>query len=129
MKKKLKGMTLVELVVAIAILGLGSTMLVTAFAQVSLVNRENHQFNERMSNQIKMAENQAKSGAGVTATQQKVTIKVVGGANFNSSSPGYELCGDACWVDIPGTTDDSGNDTDRVQLDYKYFNVLVPPQT
>lgn len=126
LSKKLKGMTLVELVVAIAILGYASLMLAVALAQVAAINKENHQFNERMSNQVKIAENASDTASGVTVTENEIRLVVTNRAGFTSGT--YKMTGDSCYVDVAGTTDVSGNDRDATKADFKYYNVLIPPK-
>lgn len=130
MKNKLKGTTLVEVVVAIAILGLGSTMLVTSFAAVSMVNRETHQFNERMCQQVKIAENASDdtSISGLEHVANVIEISVDGSktqpACFSSSITG-KLAGDSFWVDIDAPASDTMVDE---SIDFKYYNVFLPPE-
>lgn len=134
MKNKLKGTSLVELIVAIAILGLGSTMLVTAFATVSMVNRETHQFNERMCQQVKIAENaetkdETNGGpAGLKSTDANcIEISVdttkTQPSCFSGSLSG-KLAGDSFWVDIDAPTDTMVGEN----IDFKYYNVCIPPK-
>ena len=130
MKNKLKGMTLVELVVAIAILGLGSTMLVTSFAAVSLMNRETHQFNERMCQQVKIAENASDdtSNPNLKHVDNVIEIKVDTSKTqpscFSGSVEG-KLAGDSFWVDIDAPASDTMVEE---SLDFKYYNVFLPPE-
>ena len=130
MKNKLKGMTLVEVVVAIAILGLGSTMLVTAFAAVSMANRETHQFNERMCQQVKIAENASDDTTipGLEHVANVIEFSVYSSktqpACFGSVSAG-KLAGDSYWVDIDAPASDTMVDE---SVDFKYYNVFLPPE-
>lgn len=121
--KKLKGMTLIEIVVAIAILGLGSTMLVSAFAVVSMTNRETHQFNERMCQQVKFAEN-ASEDSSLASVANNIKIKVEGGASFTSGTEAL-LAGDSYWVDVDAPASDTMVDE---SIDFKYYNVFIPPE-
>ena len=129
MKNKLKGMTLVELVVAIAILGLGSTMLVTSFAAVSMVNRETHQFNERMCAQVKLAENASETDPGLKHIDNVIEIKVDSSKSqpscFSGSGIEGKLAGDSYWVDIDAPQSDTMVDE---SIDFKYYNVFLPPE-
>ena len=131
MKNKLKGMTLVELVVAIAILGLGSTMLVTSFAAVSMVNRETHQFNERMCQQVKIAENASEdtSNPNLKHVDNVIEIEVdttkSQPACFDNSNIKGKLSGDSFWVDIDAPKSDTMVDE---SIDFKYYNVFLPPE-
>lgn len=130
MKNKFKGMTLVEVIVAIAILGLGSTMLVTAFAAVSMVNRETHQFNERMCQQVKIAENASDDTSipGLEHVANVIEFSVDSSktqpACFGSVSAG-KLAGDSYWVDIDAPASDTMVDE---SVDFKYYNVFLPPE-
>lgn len=121
MKKKLKGMTLVELLVAIVILALGSTMLAVSMAQVAMVNRENHQFNERMSSQIKIAENESQtSNVASLETPGKITIKVTstdGGATKNT----YTLTGHTIYIKSSEDKQESAK-----EINFKYFVTDTP---
>lgn len=108
--KKLKGMTLVEVLVAMTVLGIGGMMLCTGFAQVSKMNAENYDFNQRMSDQIKLAENQESDTDRTADTTGDVTIKVV------NSGKTYTISGKSTWID---TTDEDGHD--KVDVDFKYF--------
>lgn len=55
-KKSLKGFTLIEVLVAMAILAIASLVLVTMYASVAMGARENNSFNDRMSEQQKIIE-------------------------------------------------------------------------
>lgn len=116
MKKKLKGMTLVELLVAITILGLGSTMLAAASAQVAMVNRENHQFNERMSSQIKIAENESQTNNSASNdTPGQITIKVTS-TDGGASTGTYTMSGHTIYIKS------SENKQEMVKdINFKYF--------
>lgn len=130
MNNKFKGMTLVEVIVAIAILGLGSTMLVTAFAAVSMVNRETHQFNERMCQQVKIAENASDDTSipGLEHVANVIEFSVDSSktqpACFGSVTTG-KLAGDSYWVDIDAPASDTMVDE---SVDFKYYNVFLPPE-
>lgn len=107
--KRIKGMTLVEVLIAMTILGIGGMMLCTGFAQVNKMNAENYDFNQRMSDQIKLAENQSTDADRTTDTVGNVTIKVQGGGT-------YTISGKSTWID---TTAEDGHD--KVEVDFKYF--------
>lgn len=137
MKNKLKGMTLVELVVAIAILGLSSTMLVTSFAAVSMMNRETHQFNERMNTQIKSAENAVSSGTDLKSAVNLISMQVMKEGNYDDgfnkktinqpdcfiANTKVNLTGNSLWVDSKAEKSDTMVAED---IDFKYYNVLDP---
>lgn len=130
MKNKFKGMTLVEVVVAIAILGLGSTMLVTAFAAVSMANRETHQFNERMCQQVKIAENASDDTSipGLESVANVIEFSVdtsKSQPSCFSSVPAGKLAGDSFWVDVDAPASDTMVDE---SIDFKYYNVFLPPE-
>lgn len=60
MKRKVKGFTLVECLVALAILGVASMVMAQIYASVSLTNRRNHLYNTSLSNQVTYAEGYSK---------------------------------------------------------------------
>lgn len=53
---KLKGFTLVECIVALAILGIASLLMAQIYAQVALINKRNHAVNSSLSMQMKLVE-------------------------------------------------------------------------
>ena len=106
--KRIKGMTLVEVLVAMTILGVGGVMLCTGFAQVSKMNAENYDFNQRMSDQIKLAENQETDADRTTDTAGSVKLTINGVE--------YSVSGKSTWID---TTTEDGHD--KVDVDFKYF--------
>lgn len=112
--KKVKGMTLVELVVAIAILSVASLMLLMAMQQVSMINRETHQMNERISEEIKIAENESQTNASASSvTNGEVTIKVLSGGGATTGT--YKMDGHTIY--IQGTTKSHIDDG----VNFKYF--------
>lgn len=54
--RKVKGFTLIECIVALAILGIASLTMAQIYASVSLRNRDNHLVNTSLSNQMKYVE-------------------------------------------------------------------------
>lgn len=56
MKKHFKGFTLVECLIALAILGIASLVMAQIYANVSRINMSNHQVNTSLSYQMKLAE-------------------------------------------------------------------------
>lgn len=63
MKKALRGFTLVECLVALAILGIASLTMAQIYAGVSKRNRENHLINSSLSNQMAYVEKYTNSEA------------------------------------------------------------------
>ncbi|MBQ5320107.1 MAG: prepilin-type N-terminal cleavage/methylation domain-containing protein [Oscillospiraceae bacterium] len=63
MKRKLKGFTLIECLVALAILGIASLTMAQIYAQVSLRNKNNHLENTSLANQMAYVEQYTKSEA------------------------------------------------------------------
>lgn len=61
--KSLKGFTLVECVVAMAILGIASLVMAQIYGSVAKINRENHRANQSLSQTVAAAEKQISSGA------------------------------------------------------------------
>lgn len=73
--KKIKGFTLIECLVALAILGIASLVMAQIYANVSRINRSNHNINTSLSYQMAVVEQQTKSdavtmyfGGGTTST-------------------------------------------------------------
>ena len=56
MKKALKGFTLIECIVALAVLGVASLTMAQIYASVATKNRENHVVNTSLSNQMAYVE-------------------------------------------------------------------------
>lgn len=54
--KKIKGFTLVECLVALAILGISSLIMAQIYANISRINRENNYYNQSLANQVKYSE-------------------------------------------------------------------------
>lgn len=79
MKRKFKGFTLVECIVAIAILGVASLVMAQIYAAVSRNNKMNHLVNTSLSNQMKVVEEA--SGA------DSVEIKFNNGASYTIKTP------------------------------------------
>jgi len=61
--KSLKGFTLVECVVAMAILGIASLVMAQIYGSVAKINRENHRANQSLSQTVAAAEKKISSGA------------------------------------------------------------------
>ncbi|MGN1304927.1 MAG: prepilin-type N-terminal cleavage/methylation domain-containing protein [Oscillospiraceae bacterium] len=59
--KKMRGFTLIECLVALAILGIGSLIMAQIYASVCNVNRMNHQNNSSIANQMKYVEKKTNS--------------------------------------------------------------------
>lgn len=61
--KKIKGFTLIECLVALAILGIASLVMAQIYANVSRINRSNHNVNTSLSYQMAIVEKQTKTDA------------------------------------------------------------------
>ena len=73
--KKIKGFTLIECLVALAIIGIASLVMAEIYANVSRINRSNHNVNTSLSYQMAVVEKQTKTdavpmyyGGGTTST-------------------------------------------------------------
>ncbi|MDD7428745.1 MAG: prepilin-type N-terminal cleavage/methylation domain-containing protein [Oscillospiraceae bacterium] len=62
--KKLKGFTLIECIVAMAILGIASLLMVQIYGTVAKMNRENNRMNNSLEKQMEYAENELKKANG-----------------------------------------------------------------
>lgn len=65
MKRKLKGFTLIECLVALAILGIASLTMAQIYAGVARTNMTNHQYNTSISNQEQFIEKELKDNGAV----------------------------------------------------------------
>ncbi len=65
MKNKFKGFTLVECIVALAILGIASLTMAQIYGSVAKVNKDNHEINTSISNQMKYVEKRIDDGGVV----------------------------------------------------------------
>ncbi|MBQ8780842.1 MAG: prepilin-type N-terminal cleavage/methylation domain-containing protein [Oscillospiraceae bacterium] len=63
MKKNLKGFTLIECLIALAILGIASLVMAQIYANVSKINRANHETNSSIAYQMKYVEQKTKTAA------------------------------------------------------------------
>lgn len=70
--KKMRGFTLIECIVALAILGIASLVMAQIYASVSNFNRANHQNNSSIANQMKYVEEKTNSEAIKVASGQVV---------------------------------------------------------
>ena len=146
-KNSCKGFTLIEVIVAMVILGIASLLLVGMYASVCARIRSNNDFNDRMSEQQKYVETRAagtnaslfdvhydssipngstKYGVTTPNGNYKFTIKcTTNNANSawaNASNPKTFTA--RCAVYILKNIDDGvvvATDDDDVQVDYKYF--------
>jgi len=82
MKKMTKGFTLVEVIVAMAILAIASLILVQVYFTVNAINRENHYINTSLSEQMKFVERYTNTeaspipyaGDNTVGTEKRVNI-------------------------------------------------------
>lgn len=79
MKKSFKGFTLIECIVALAILGIASLTMAQIYASVSSRNKMNHLVNTSLANQVAYAEKYTKD------TADTITVKYNNGTAVSSS--------------------------------------------
>lgn len=88
--KKIKGFTLVECLIALAILGIGTLVMAQIYANVNKINRDNHLINTSLANQMKYVETYKKesTNAGVTVKEviEDYAVTTAGGASAPDSS-------------------------------------------
>ncbi|MCD7729957.1 MAG: prepilin-type N-terminal cleavage/methylation domain-containing protein [Oscillospiraceae bacterium] len=83
MKSKFKGFTLVECLVALAILGIGALVMAEIYANVNRINLDNHLVNTSLSQQMKYVEKYTDSE----------TVKIVYGTTESGKKPAHKLSG------------------------------------
>lgn len=127
MKKSFKGFTLVECIVALAILGVASLTMAQIYATVSLRNKNNHMINTSLSNQMAYVETYTDSEAypiyynnsntADTSTIPPHMTGSTGGANVKivSSYNNYEY---SYAADIYVLKSRDGNDKDSDDTGY-----------
>lgn len=64
MKKTMKGFTLIECIIAMAIMGIASMLMVQVYGTVALMNRDNRKMNVSLEVQMEYAENQLAEEGG-----------------------------------------------------------------
>ena len=139
LKRTCKGFTLIEILVAMMILGIASLLLVTMYASVCKQATSNSDFNDRMSEQQKMVENKdtsvssnydiyydsgcdASKYPGGTSGSYKLTIECKTN-NANSSFVGEKYTA-RCVVYSAKNLEDGtpvATDDDNIRVDYKFF--------
>ena len=95
--KKMRGFTLIECLVALAILGISSLIMAQIYASVCNVNRMNHQNNSSIANQMKYVEKKTNSESvpvyanGDTKVPQLNGEEKKYGRNPVTSNPKYKI--------------------------------------
>ncbi len=64
MKRTVKGFTLIECIIAMAIMGIASLLMVQVYGTVALMNRDNQKMNASLEVQMEYAEQQLADGGG-----------------------------------------------------------------
>ncbi len=108
--KKFKGFTLIECLVALAILGIASLIMAQIYANVSRINRNNHLVNTSLSYQMKYVE-------------EKTDTEAVG--VYYGGSKTYKDSGLATPITKPpasGGGAGSNNNYIKIQSDYEYVD-------
>lgn len=104
-KKKLKGFTLIECIVALAIIGIASLLMAQIYSSIALINRNNAKLNQTLSDQMKQAENEVIEKTGdvnvlvVSNYDKDQTLEVyktdstaIGSGNFSKDGSGnYDM--------------------------------------
>lgn len=90
--KKVKGFTLVECLVSLALLGIASLIMAQIYANVSRINRENNYYNQSLANQVKYSEKALHKRANGTDTTAFIEVSysdtaTAGGKIANDSDP------------------------------------------
>ncbi|MCM1022606.1 MAG: prepilin-type N-terminal cleavage/methylation domain-containing protein [Prevotella sp.] len=111
MKKRFKGFTLIECLIAIAILGIASLAMAQIYAGVSRRNRNNQILNTSLSNQMSYVERYVKNATG--SAPDVVEIYYGGGS---VSSPDPNAIGQSGGSGQPPHQHSSGTNTSYVKI-------------
>ena len=129
-KKQLKGMTLMEIIVSMAVYGVLALLMVEIMSVVNAEMRTTNQLNKRLAYEARFADNRmtsdtmdAEFGSALTGTGRTMTITYgTGGAGGSISSAATEY---TARYRNPNTADDK-----TTQTNYKYMvfeNSVTPP--
>ncbi len=134
MKNKLKGFTLVECLVALAILGIATMTMAQIYGGVARVNKNNNEINTSISNQMKYVEKQTVDGGIVNiqfnnSNDIDPQIKKDDDGNYLSSAerkPPHEYTADANntgYTSFIKITDDESGATYSYPVDLRVLKI------
>lgn len=125
-KRKIKGFTLIECIIALFILGLSSLLLVQAYSQLMKVTKMSNTANISISKQMDDAEKKTDANATkLTATPRKITVttrQIGTGTATSLNATNYSFDVDSYQVkgkNLDGTDASSGSEADSMR--YIYF--------
>lgn len=125
-KRKIKGFTLIECIIALFILGLSSLLLVQAYSQLMKVTKMSNTANISISKQMDDAEKKTDANATkLTATPRKITVttrQIGTGTATSLNATNYSFDVDSYQVkgkNHDGTDASSGSEADSMR--YIYF--------
>ena len=152
--KKLKGFTLVECIVALAVLGIASLVMVEIYANVCKINRANHDTNSSLAYQMKFVERKNNMQAITVESGEMAAVPVntdpphkrsgvrhfqlIGNGNTYSIPVDYHVLqsrdqnDEAAYIynNATGTWSDNpaytGDREDNYYLNYKYWTASGP---
>lgn len=139
--KKLRGMTLVEMIIALAVFAMLGVILITASLSVEKQSRATQSLNEKVAVQGPIAEAQNSDGSNLIDTNYDITIQKTSSAgSITVHGKLYDTSGDLVAVtDAAGApvTDASGNpqyttlenDSVNADLNLKYVADITQPST
>lgn len=125
-KRKIKGFTLIECIIALFILGLSSLLLVQAYSQLMKVTKMSNTANISISKQMDDAEKKTDANATkLTTTPRKITVttrQIGTGTATSLNVTNYSFDVDSYQVkgkNLDGTDASSGSEADSMR--YIYF--------
>lgn len=127
-KKKTKGFTLIECIVALAILGIAAMVMAQIYASVSKINEQNHRINESLSQTVAEAEKQNANGNTSkvlninTGSNAEVTFKCDNGHEYKNIKISLYVYYSTDSTAHSNTVYDQSKD-DPLGVTYKYFGV------
>ncbi len=135
--KKTAGFTLVECIVAIAVLSIGTLVMASIYACVAQINEKTHRANESLGQTVQRVETKSDIGASnvgctkiITGTGIKVTYTKLNPSGLPSSTA-YPM-DTTIYISQAQDSDSHGNqyysdpNDDPIELRYKYFSSPTP---
>lgn len=120
LKKRLKGMTLIEIIVSLALFTVMSAVLLTACLYVNRTISRTNKLTNKVNYQSPIAENRLNTDANVTANSGTVSFRDSSGRSYSVNVNQYEV--KSKYTDSSKTSYD-----DDIASNFKYFVPTTTP--